>query len=145
MERCPQGYRRLDYASQKCSLYEKMAEDTENWRQPRSPAEASSSQEKRARERWAEALYTETALHELRKRNHRFTQVLASLQLKLQPFPSGASVPAASGYPLGPEAPQEAGRSAGRAEGSRLTCTFDAASKQLGLEDPTHSHAQTCA
>lgn len=91
---------------------------TQGWGEPRSPAEASSSQEKRARERWAEALYAETALHELRKRNHRFRQVLASLQLKLQPFPGGPSVPAASGSPPGPEAPREAGRS--RWQGSGL-------------------------
>lgn len=56
------------------------------------------------------ALSTERLLHELRKENGRARQPLASLQLKLQPFPSRAFVPAVSGYPLGQQAPQEAGR-----------------------------------
>ena len=64
----------------------------------------------KGRERWAEPLSTERALHELREEDDRIRQLLASLPLKLQPFPSGAFVAAASGYPLGQEAPQEAGR-----------------------------------
>ena len=64
----------------------------------------------KGRERWAEPLSTERALHELREEDDRIRQLLASLPLKLQPFPSGAFVAAVSGYPLGQEAPQEAGR-----------------------------------
>lgn len=110
--RCPHVSRRLDYASQKRSLYEKMAEDTERELERAACSGLSELlwQERRAWERWAEALSPERLLHELRKENGRARQPLASFQLKLQPFPSRAFAPAVSGYPLGQQAPQEAGR-----------------------------------
>ena len=98
----------------------------------------------RSRERWAEALYAETAPHELRN-EPRFRRVLAGLRPELQPFPGRASVPAASGYPPGRRPPRKPGGHAGRAQRSRLTCTLGAASQQPALEDPAPGHARTCA
>ena len=140
-ERGPQGHGRLAHARPKCSLYEKRAEGTGESRVLR-PTRAP----RRGKEpgRWAEALFAETAPHALRK-EPRSRRVLAGLRPERQPFPGGASVPAASGYPPGRRPPRKPGGHAGRAQRSGLTGMSDAASQQPALEDPAASHARTRA
>lgn len=81
------------------------------------------------------ALSTERLLHELWKENGCARQPLASLQLKLQPFPSRAFVPAVSGYPLVSRLPRKLeGATLGGLGGSRLTCRgLTLCFQQLGL------------
>lgn len=101
--------RRLDYASREAQPLREDGRGHRGGGRFIRPEQA--PRERRARGRWAEPCPPGRGCStSCRKENGRARQPQPGLQLKLQPFPSRAFVPAVSGYPLGQQAPQEAGR-----------------------------------